>query len=216
MRENCKYKPKAIIFDWDNTLVDSWPVIQKSFNQTALSLGFAEFNLSEVKIKVGYALRHSFPMIFGDLAEKAQKTYREFYNINKEDSLKLLPFAQELLIYLKELNIKMFIVSNKIGDSVRKETKSLNINHYFQNIIGSLDTNFDKPNTAPVKLALENYKYQEADKKNILFIGDSLADYECAENIGFKSILVHSDTETKTKAKNAHIMNNLQELKALI
>ena len=27
-------KPKAIVFDWDNTLVDTWPIIHMAINQT--------------------------------------------------------------------------------------------------------------------------------------------------------------------------------------
>lgn len=32
-------KPKAIIFDWDNTLVDSWPVIQHAIDHTMVEMG---------------------------------------------------------------------------------------------------------------------------------------------------------------------------------
>jgi phosphoglycolate phosphatase len=31
--------PKAVIFDWDNTLVDSWPVIHHALNETLEAYG---------------------------------------------------------------------------------------------------------------------------------------------------------------------------------
>jgi phosphoglycolate phosphatase len=216
MQENCKYKPKAIIFDWDNTLVDSWPVIEQSFNQTAQALNYKDLTIKDMKIRMGHALRHSFPEIFGDLAAKAQRIYREFYYQNRESKLRLLPHAQDILTYLRESKITLFVVSNKIGDSLRKEIDLLNLTHFFDNIVGSLDTNFDKPHIAPVNLALKNYSYNDNDKENILFVGDSLADYQCAQNIGFKSILVHTEAETRSNANNALILDNLSELKAII
>lgn len=216
MINHIKYKPKFIIFDWDNTLVDSWPLIQESFNHTASILGLKTFSKIEVINQVGYAIRSSFPNIFGDLASKAQEIYTEYYVANYMARLKLLPYAHEILHYLTNLKIPLFIVSNKKGASVRRETKALNINQYFSNIIGSLDTNYDKPNIAPVIKALESHSYNEADTKNILFIGDSLVDYECAQNLGMQSILVNSSSETKVKAAKAKIISDLAELKALI
>jgi phosphoglycolate phosphatase len=32
-------KPKAIIFDWDNTLVDTWPLIQTAIDTTMVQMG---------------------------------------------------------------------------------------------------------------------------------------------------------------------------------
>ncbi len=52
MQENCKYKPKAIIFDWDNTLVDSWPVIEQSLNQTAQALNYKDLTIKDMKIRM--------------------------------------------------------------------------------------------------------------------------------------------------------------------
>lgn len=115
---------------------------------------------------------------------------------------------------MRESEITLFVVSNKIGDSLKKEIDLLNLTHFFNNIVGSLDTNFDNPHIAPVNLALKNYSYN--DKENILFIGDSLADYQCAQNLGFKSILVHTEAETIDNANNALILDNLSELKAII
>jgi len=214
MSLNIKQKPNAIIFDWDNTLADSWPVIEKSYNQTAHEMGYPDFSMDEVKYKIGYALRHSFPKIFGDQADLAMETYRKHYYKNRENNLKLLPHASELILHLTEKEIPLFIVSNKIGTSLRDETEILKVNHYFRNIIGSLDTDHDKPHTAPVELVLENHDYSDSDE--ILFIGDSIVDYECAKNVGFTPIIVHADDNVKKQASDAHIYDSLAELIEII
>lgn len=44
--------PKAVIFDWDNTLVDSWFLLHQAWNVTLKKMNFPEWSLSEVKQKV--------------------------------------------------------------------------------------------------------------------------------------------------------------------
>ena len=59
-------KPKAVIFDWDNTLVDTWPLIHRAINTTMNAMGKEEWSLQKVKDTVHKSMRESFPGIFGD------------------------------------------------------------------------------------------------------------------------------------------------------
>ena len=45
-------KPDAIIYDWDNTLVDTWPLIKNAINQTMRSLNREEWSLEKVRDSV--------------------------------------------------------------------------------------------------------------------------------------------------------------------
>ena len=38
-------RPRAVIFDWDNTLVDSWVCIRESYNMTFRHFGMPEWSL---------------------------------------------------------------------------------------------------------------------------------------------------------------------------
>ena len=45
-------KPKAIIFDWDNTLVDTWPLIHQAINITLEKMGKKKFSLEQVQNEI--------------------------------------------------------------------------------------------------------------------------------------------------------------------
>ncbi len=71
--------PKAVIFDWDNTLVDTWPVIHAALNATLKEMGHAEWTFEQTKARVRKSMRDSFPELFGDKWEKAGEIYQAQY-----------------------------------------------------------------------------------------------------------------------------------------
>ncbi len=171
-------KPKAIIFDWDNTLIDSWTVILDALNFTFLSFGKKPWSLNQAKKKVRKSLRDSFPELFGkNWEEAAEIFYKRFEDIHISN-LKPMNGAQKMLSQLLEQNIFMGVVSNKNGTLLRKEVCHLGWEKYFRSLVGASDAIRDKPSTEPVNLALSNYKYK--NDNNIWFVGDSDIDMECA------------------------------------
>jgi phosphoglycolate phosphatase len=174
-----KKLPKAVIFDWDNTLVDTWPLIQVAIDTTMEQMGKEPWGLEKVKNEVHASMRESFPKIFGDNWEKAGEIYKKSYRENHLDKLVFLPGATQLLDKLLELNITLIIISNKIGTTLRKEAGHMGVSDKFFSIVGSTDAARDKPHKEPVDLALQN---SELDPKRdlIWFVGDTITDVECA------------------------------------
>ena len=58
--------PRAFLFDWDNTLVDSWPIIHDALNVTLTAFGKEPWSLDETRSRVRKSMRDSFPKLFGD------------------------------------------------------------------------------------------------------------------------------------------------------
>lgn len=187
-------KPKAVIFDWDNTLVDTWPLIHAAINNVMRAMDKEEWTLKKVKDNIHKAMRDSFPEIFGDDWQKAGEIYVNSYRMSHLDNLQLLPNSLELINKLYEKNILQFIVSNKIGSTLRKEVKKLNLEDKFFSSIGSQDADFDKPDRAPVDLALMGSGI-DCEKDHIWFVGDTVADINCAYNCKFQPIIYGNDNE---------------------
>ena len=120
-------KPDAIIYDWDNTLVDTWPLIKNAINATMRSLNREEWSLEKVRDSVHKSMRESFPEIFGNEWEKAGEIYKKAYQDINIAQISLLKNSFELLNFVKSLNITQFLVSNKIGTTLRKEVKKLQL-----------------------------------------------------------------------------------------
>jgi len=184
-------RPDAIIFDWDNTLVDTWPLIHHSINKTMEAMEKPQWSLEKVRNSVHKSMRESFPEIFGNNWEEAGEIYKKSYQNIHLNKITLLPNSLNLLEFLLQKNIKVFLVSNKIGSTLRKEVKKLNLEKYFFSVVGAHDADFDKPQTNPVKLALMSSSIS-LEKNYIWFIGDTIADIECAHNCGVEPIIFGS------------------------
>ena len=59
-------RPSALIFDWDNTLVDSWGTIHAALNTMFAQMGHAPWTMEETQKKVRKSLRDAFPVLFGN------------------------------------------------------------------------------------------------------------------------------------------------------
>ena len=132
-------KPKAILFDWDNTLVDSWAVIFDALNFTLESFGKEPWSIAETKARVRKSMRDSFPDLFGVEWEKAAEVfYRRFDDIHIS-RLKPIEGAQVMLDGILKQGIFMGVVSNKRGDYLRKEVQHLGWGKYFSSLYSKIN-----------------------------------------------------------------------------
>jgi len=65
-------RPRAILFDWDNTLVDSWATIHEALNFLMRAMDKPEWSLAETRERVRLSLREAFPPLFGERWEEAR------------------------------------------------------------------------------------------------------------------------------------------------
>lgn len=195
-------RPSAILFDWDNTLVDSWGCIQHAMNETLLSMGHPTWDLDEIKSRVARSLKDSFPELFGERWLEARDIfYRSFAAIHLE-RLQPLPGAAETLQRLRAAGIPLGVVSNKSGPFIRKEAEFLAWQGYFDRLVGAGDAAEDKPSPLPVQLVLETMRLPAAE--SVWFIGDAAIDMQCARNAGLSPILLRHDA-VKDEQAMAHI-----------
>lgn len=184
--------PKAILFDWDNTLVDTWPTIHTAFNVLMRTMGHEEWTLERTKSQVKKSMRDAFPAMFGDQWEDASRIYQEAYRAIHLEQLASLPDAEAVLQWVKGSPLYVAAVSNKRGDNLRKEIDHIGWTHYFDAIVGAGDADADKPDPAPVHLALRDVDIEPA--ANVWFIGDTSIDLETAQNTGCTPVL-YGDVE---------------------
>ena len=72
-------RPRAILFDWDNTLVDSWATIHEALNICMAAMDKPAWSLAETKQRVRLSLRESFPVHFGERWEEARQIYLDHF-----------------------------------------------------------------------------------------------------------------------------------------
>ncbi len=181
-------RPRAVLFDWDNTLVDTWPVIHEAMNAALGHMGHAPWTLDETRVRVHRSLREAFPDMFGDRWEEARDVfYGRFREIHLE-RLAVRPGAQDLLESLASRGVYLAVVSNKMGDHLRREAEHLGWSGLFAQLVGATDATLDKPDIAPVRMALDGSGVEPGE--SVWFVGDTEIDMECARNAGCVPILI--------------------------
>lgn len=181
-------RPRAVLFDWDNTLVDSWGCIMHATNVTMRRMGRPEWTLAETRRRVALSLRDSFPKMFGDRWTEARDIFYREYEAIHLDRLTPLPGAAAMLAELAGQGMWLGVVSNKNGGFLRGEAERLGWTGYFQRLVGATDAAEDKPAIAPIRLALSGSGIEPGDA--VWFVGDAPVDTQCAANAGCVPVLL--------------------------
>ncbi|MBT3361299.1 MAG: HAD family hydrolase [Rhodospirillales bacterium] len=188
-------RPRAVIFDWDNTLVETWPSIHEALRRTFIQYGREPWTYEETTQRVRKSMRESFPPLFGDAWEEAGAYFKgEFTSIHL-DLLKPAAGAAEMLTDLNDSGFYLGVVSNKHGDVLRDEAAFLGWQGFFERIIGAFDAKGDKPAVDPVEMALSRSDIQCGP--DVWFVGDTDVDLECAAISGCVPVLVRSEKPGK-------------------
>jgi phosphoglycolate phosphatase len=181
-------RPRAILFDWDNTLIDSWATIHEALNAVMAAMDKPLWSLQQTKERARLSLRESFPIYFGDRWEEARRIYLDAFRAIHLQRLNPLPGRSELLKGLAMAGIYLGVVSNKTGGLLRRETEELGWSALFGSVIGAGDAAADKPHAAAVALALEPSGVESGEA--VWFVGDTGIDMECAHNSGCVAVLL--------------------------
>jgi phosphoglycolate phosphatase len=181
-------KPRAILFDWDNTLVDSWAVIHAAMNHTLEA--HPRWTQAETEARARNSLRDSFPRLFGSDWPKAEKVFYDHFSAIHLSHLQPLPGAEGLLERLSQTGIYLAVVSNKRGAFLRTEAEHLGWDRYFGRLAGAGDAARDKPAREHVELALQGSGIELGPE--VWFVGDTDIDLQCAVVAGCVPILVRA------------------------
>lgn len=179
--------PKAILWDWDNTLVDSWANIHRALEITFKNMGVEFWSLEETKKRMHKSLEDSFPTFFGDRWTEAGDMYRNTFGKIHLEKLTPLPGSADTLRVVTDFNIYTAVISNKKGELLRRESDRLSWDSYFSGVYGALDVPHAKPAPDLAVKALENSGIECG--KDVWLIGDSLSDLRCAHATGCTPVL---------------------------
>jgi phosphoglycolate phosphatase len=201
--------PQALIFDWDNTLVDTWAVITACYNATFTHFGLPRWSEAETRQRAHRSLRNVFPELFGSRWEEARTVfYRTFDRVHLK-RLRPKEGAEEMLAAFAERGLYLAVVSNKTGPFLRKEVAHLGWQCFFRQVVGATDAAFDKPVADPVHMALRDAQLVAGE--NVWFVGDTEIDLECAHLSGCLPVLLREDApalhEFVTCPPRVHVRN---------
>ncbi len=183
-------RPSAILFDWDNTLVDNWGSVRAALNAALVAFGMEPWTIEETRARVRRSLRESFPELFGDDWERARGIFYRTFEAEHLATLRALEGAQAALSELSQGSV-LGVVSNKQGTLLRREADALGWTPLFHRLVGATDAARDKPDPAPVKMALEGIELPQ--NASIWLVGDTALDMHAAHASGCVPVLFGKD-----------------------
>lgn len=184
-------KPRAVLFDWDSTLIDNWGAITGALAVVFVAMGHVPWSEAEVRANAKLSMRDTFPKLFGERAEEAGQLFYTAFARDHLATVAPLPGAFDLLDHLHRSGVPMALVSNKNGKYLRAEALHLGWEGMFHRLVGATDAPRDKPEPDAVLMALDGTGLAPTD--DVWFVGDSAVDLLCAHRSGCVPILLHPE-----------------------
>ena len=179
-------RPTILLYDWDNTLVDGWAGIAAALNAAFDAFAMPRWTVADTRARVRVSLRDSFPPMFGAGWERA----RDIFYATLEDAhlrhVAPMPGAAEALA--AGAAWPQGVVSNKAGRFLRAEVAHLGWAGHFGAVVGAGDAAADKPDPAPIVLALD--RMGRGADASVWYLGDTALDMEAARAAGVTAVLV--------------------------
>ncbi len=205
--------PRAVLFDFDGTLADSYDAITASVNYVRSVHGMPPLPDAEIRKHVGRGLEKLLAdMLPGTNVERNVELYREHHVTVMRDLTQLLPGAREALAVLKASGRRLGVCSNKKVAFTRDIINYLGIAAYFNAVLGPDDVPHPKP--APDML-LEGLRRLGVTSAQALYVGDMDVDVQTARSAGVTVWVVptgSADRATLVAARPDRILENLTEL----
>jgi phosphoglycolate phosphatase len=178
--------PRAIIFDWDNTLVDGWAAILAGLNAAFAEFGLPPWSLDEALARVRRSLRDSFPALFGPEWRRARDIF--YAEVGRRHLPLLRPLAGSRAALDAAAPLPLAVVSNKQGGLLRAEAAHLGWAPRFRALVGAGDAAADKPDPAPMRLALAACGVMASAE--VWYVGDTALDMLAARQAGLTGVLL--------------------------
>jgi phosphoglycolate phosphatase len=180
-------RPLAIVWDWDNTLVDGWPAIRAGLNAAFRDAGLPEWSLEEVRERVRHSLRDSFPQLFGSRWEHARDIFYAAVRATHLAVLQPMPEAGALIRQAATV-APLAVLSNKSGPLLRAEAAHLGWQPHFRALVGAGDCAADKPDPRPMRVACAACGVLAGGL--VWYVGDNALDMDAARRAGCMPVLL--------------------------
>jgi len=212
-KESNKYK--AIIFDWDGTLMNSEARIVDAVQTAAKECGLPVLSYDESKQIIGLSLENAILGLYPNLDQSKVVAMSEAYTqcFLEESNIEMVPFdgVEALLLNLKQQGIKLAIATGKSRKGLEAVLADTGFGIYFDMTRTPVES-ASKPDPLMLSQILQEFNLA-ADEA--VMIGDTSFDMEMAQNIDMDRVaLSHGvhQTEVLNTYNPVATLDSLSEL----
>lgn len=208
-------KIDTVLFDLDGTLLNTKPLIDKSFIHTFEHFR-PDYKLSDEELDsfFGPTLYQTFSR-YSNNEEEIQamiQFYRDFNVPNHDSMVSPFPQAKETVKDLHKKGIKVGVVSSKKTDLVMHGLELFGMLEYMDIVIGADEVKNHKPAPDGILLAKE-----KLNSKNVLYVGDTKNDIIAGKNASVKTcgVLYIKDPSIMLEVAPDYVINKLSEIEVI-
>ena len=208
-------KIDTVLFDLDGTLLNTKPLIDKSFIHTFEHFR-PDYKLSDEELDsfFGPTLYQTFSRYSNDEEEIQAmiQFYRDFNVPNHDSMVSPFPQAKETVKDLHKKGIKVGVVSSKKTDLVMHGLEIFGMLEYMDIVIGADEVKNHKPAPDGILLAKE-----KLNSKNVLYVGDTKNDIIAGKNASVKTcgVLYIKDPSIMLEVAPDYVINKLSEIEVI-
>lgn len=173
-------KYKHIVFDVDGTLVDTEYAVLHSLQDTIKTFTGKEPPLEDLTFALGITGEDALKQLAFPDVPTALTRWIDYLN-RYDDTVSVFHGIESSLETLSRMGCKCGIATSRIRDEFENEFQRFSIRRYFDIVVCADDTKEHKPTAAPL---LKYMELSGADRSQVLYVGDSRYDRECARNAG--------------------------------
>ncbi len=219
---------KAILFDLDNTLIDFMKMKREAVKSAMKAMIKAGLKIDETEgynklmityMRLGIESQNAFQEFLksevGRIDEKMLAGAINAYLKTKDSFLKPYPNVKPMLRELKKMGIKLAIVTDAPKVKAYQRLLAMNIEKYFDFVIGFEDTEKKKKTEIPLKVAIEKLKLKPEE---IMVVGDSIKrDVIPARKLDMISVFAkYGSSEKVDKIKPDFEINDFSEILKMV
>jgi len=208
---------RAVLFDFDGTLADSYAAITSSVNFVRSTHSLPPLDERTVRTHVGHGLLQLMSEVApGSDPQANAQLYLAHHPSVMFTHTHLLPGVAKALLELHSAGLRMAVCSNKPVSMTKRLLDALAISSYFDAAYGPEDAGKPKPDPAMIHLALRQL---EVLPPQAVYVGDMPVDVETARNAGLAVFVLptgSSDLESLKKVLPDRIFQTMTEIPPVI
>ena len=185
---------RAVLFDFDGTLADSYPAITSSVNHIRASYGLAPLTSDQVRPIVGhgpvYLLVNTVP---GVEVESDLPRFRAHHEKIMRQETRLMPGAAEVISALRQRGLKLGVCSNKPKPFTLALLEHFGLLPHFDIVVGPEDVARPKPAPDMLRHAL---RMLDVPTGEAVYIGDMRIDIQTARAAGTTAWVVPTGSDS--------------------
>ncbi len=172
----------TILFDLDGTLFNTIPLILATNRHTFKKvLGWIPPD-DVILATIGEPLMTAFRRYSSDKCHEMFREYVEWSASRTTTHVGVFIDVVPLIEHLRREGFKTGIVTSRRGESTMAHLEAFEMTHLFDVIVSVDDTEEHKPLPAPLLCAMERLGMNKPEE--IIYVGDTIHDLQCARNAG--------------------------------